>query len=77
MPQSKKHTKLISYVVPVYNEEAVVGEFITALNKTLIDLNYAYEIIIIDDGSIDRTSEIVHKSRSKIVLVFFINSPLK
>ena len=66
MPQSKKHTKLISYVVPVYNEEAVVGEFITALNKTLIDLNYAYEIIIIDDGSIDRTSEIVHKSRSKI-----------
>ena len=65
MAQSKKHNKLISCVVPVYNEESVVGEFIIALNKTLIELNYPYEIIIIDDGSIDHTSTIIHQSRNK------------
>ncbi len=66
MPQSKKHTQLISCVVPVYNEEAVIGEFIVALNKTLIELNYSYEIVIIDDGSHDHTSTIIHQFRAKV-----------
>lgn len=68
MTQNKTHNKLISCVVPVYNEESVIGEFIIALNKTLIDLAYPYEIIIIDDGSTDQTSRIIEQSRSKAPL---------
>jgi len=47
----------ISCVVPVYNEEAVVGPFIAELQKTLSDLTDQFEIILIDDGSHDRTVE--------------------
>lgn len=48
----------ISVVVPVYNEEGNVRE----LHKEILDVcrkeNYEFEIIFVDDGSKDRTSEI-------------------
>lgn len=65
MTQIKVHNKLISCVIPVFNEEAGIAEFIAALNNTLIALTYSYEIIIIDDGSIDHTSSIIHQNRNK------------
>ena len=65
MSKTKKHTQLISCVVPVYNEEAVVGDFIIALNDTLIELGYPYEIVLIDDGSHDHTGTIVHQLRTR------------
>jgi dolichol-phosphate mannosyltransferase len=51
-------TELHSIVVPMYNEEAVAEEFLrraTAAFSAFPD----YEIIIVDDGSSDRTFEIV------------------
>lgn len=66
MPQTNKHTQLISCVIPVYNEESVISDFITALNKALIKLNYAYEIVIIDDGSQDNTGAIIQQFKTKI-----------
>lgn len=63
---TQKHTQLISCVVPVYNEEAVIGDFIVALNKTLIELNYRYEIVIVDDGSQDKTADIVQQFKTQI-----------
>ena len=68
MSKIKKHSQLISCVVPVYNEEAGIGEFIIALNKTLIELNYSYEIIIIDDGSQDHTASIIHQFKTQVPL---------
>jgi polyisoprenyl-phosphate glycosyltransferase len=68
MPKNKKNSQLISCVVPVYNEETVIGEFITALNNTLIELNYSYEIIIIDDGSQDHTAAIIEQFKTQIPL---------
>lgn len=68
MFKTKKHSQLISCVVPVYNEEAVIGEFIIALNKTLIELNYSYEIIIIDDGSQDHTETIIQQFKTQVPL---------
>ena len=44
-----------SMVVPMYNEEASVGELYTALTRNLAALGKAYEIIFIDDGSSDTT----------------------
>lgn len=59
------HSKTISYVVPVYNEETVIAEFIAALDNTLKSLPYAYEILIVDDGSTDNTQIILHHLRSQ------------
>jgi glycosyltransferase involved in cell wall biosynthesis len=55
--QHALHTKavFISCIVPVYNEEAVVQAFFTALQNTLHGLANKFEIIVIDDGSRDNT----------------------
>lgn len=68
MDKTQDYTKLISCVVPVYNEEALIVEFVTALSKTLQGLHYPYEIILVDDGSQDTTLHIVHELRTHIPL---------
>ncbi len=45
-------------IVPVYNSQNTIGQCIDGLTKQTID-RAAYEIIIVDDGSTDRTEEIV------------------
>lgn len=45
----------ISCIVPVFNEEAIVLDFIQQLENELKQLSYRYEIIIVDDGSSDHT----------------------
>lgn len=47
----------ISCVVPVYNEEAVINDFIASLQQSLRALTNRFEIIIVDDGSRDHTVE--------------------
>ncbi|MBI2785220.1 MAG: glycosyltransferase family 2 protein [Legionella longbeachae] len=68
MPRPINETKCISCVVPVYNEEAGIAEFITALIETLKNLNYVYEILIVDDGSQDNTPAIIQQLRSRFNL---------
>ena len=58
--------KKISVIVPMYYEEKVAEECykrLTACLQKLID--YTYEIIIIDDGSKDKTLEILENIASK------------
>jgi glycosyltransferase involved in cell wall biosynthesis len=47
----------LSVVVPVYNEEDNVGPLLTSLNDVLSGLGHLSEIIVVDDGSTDRTAE--------------------
>jgi glycosyltransferase involved in cell wall biosynthesis len=65
MSKSIHHKKSISCVVPIYNEETVIAEFVAALDKTLKQFPYAYEILLVDDGSQDNTSVIIQKLRSE------------
>jgi polyisoprenyl-phosphate glycosyltransferase len=65
MSKTLNHKKLISCVVPVYNEEEVIAEFVAALDKTLKELGYPYEIVLVDDGSQDNTFNIVQELRSQ------------
>lgn len=50
--------KKISLVIPMYCEEQVVDECYKRIKKVLESMqNYQYEIIFVDDGSIDKTLE--------------------
>lgn len=51
----KDRSLFISCIVPVFNEEAVIEDFITSLQDALDKLTDSYEIIIVDDGSRDHT----------------------
>lgn len=52
---------LISIVVPVYNEEAVVHESYARLKAVLEGMNEPYELIFVNDGSRDATTAIVRR----------------
>jgi len=48
----------VSVIVPAYNEERLLESSIRALRKTLDDIKVEAEIILVDDGSSDRTGSI-------------------
>ena len=49
----------LSIVAPCYNEEAVLPLFLEALFGVLDDLPDSSEVILVDDGSTDRTFEVI------------------
>ena len=54
--------KKISVVIPMYYEEEVARECYTRMKKVLTDLkNYEYEMIFVNDGSKDKTLEILEE----------------
>lgn len=52
---------MVSVVIPAYNEEKGISKVLTDLKTILDSTQIQYEIIIVDDGSTDKTAEIVKK----------------
>ncbi len=57
--------KKISVVIPLYNEEESVPILYQRLKEVLEKIPYDYEIIFVDDGSSDRTGEILEEIAEK------------
>ena len=49
-------------VVPAYNEEARIGRTLDAVAAYLEGRSFTWEILVVDDGSVDRTREIVEEA---------------
>ncbi len=58
----------LSCVVPVYNEEAVVVDFLRALRATVQRLTPRFEIIVVNDGSKDATGAVVRQLAPELTL---------
>ncbi len=72
MTSEQQQTPLISIVIPAYNEAEGIVEVIERVNFILKKKFQTYEIIIVDDGSCDGTSEKVEeaiKAEPKIKLI--------
>ena len=52
-------TPMLSIVVPAFNEEALIGAFIERVRQELVQLIETWEIVVVDDGSTDKTRSIV------------------
>jgi glycosyltransferase involved in cell wall biosynthesis len=51
----------ISVVVPLFNEEESLPELVDWINKVMYENNLSYEIILVDDGSKDKSWEEIEK----------------
>ncbi|MGA8260459.1 MAG: glycosyltransferase family 2 protein [Arenicellales bacterium] len=59
--QTAPEPKLVSVVIPAYNEAAGIEGTLEEVGSTLQSLGLPYEIIIVDDGSDDATFAIVNR----------------
>jgi len=57
----------VSVVIPVFNEEATVGNIVTRTKKTLEQLRVSYEILVVDDGSDDRSADIAQELKAHVL----------
>jgi len=55
----------ISVVIPLFNEEESLPELAAWIDKVMLENNFSYEIIMIDDGSKDNSWHIVEELQSK------------
>ncbi|MDQ3535124.1 MAG: glycosyltransferase family 2 protein [Bacteroidota bacterium] len=53
--------KNISVVVPLYNEEESINELYDWIKRVLNEHRYSYEIIFVDDGSFDRSWNVIQQ----------------
>jgi glycosyltransferase involved in cell wall biosynthesis len=57
----------VTVVVPALNEERSVGPTIQRLQETLSQAQIPHEILIVDDGSTDRTGEVALKHGARVI----------
>lgn len=55
----------LSIVIPLYNEEESLPELCAWIRKVVEEQNYTYEIILVDDGSNDKSWEVIKKLGSE------------
>jgi len=56
----------LSIIIPAYNEEKGIAKALQEIDKYTKQQNYEYEIIVVNDGSKDRTAEVVQKMMPQI-----------
>ncbi len=55
----------ISVIIPLYNEEESLPELHAWIGKVMKENNFSYEIIFINDGSTDKSWDIIEELRSQ------------
>ena len=59
----------VSIVIPVYNEEESILEFLQGLHHFMEESSIPHEVIIVNDGSKDRTAEIIRESGLRVEMI--------
>jgi glycosyltransferase involved in cell wall biosynthesis len=55
----------VSIVIPVYNEEAILQSSVAGLCEALESFPWTYEIILAENGSTDRTTEVAERLQGR------------
>lgn len=57
----------VSIIVPVYNEEGAIASTLAAIDATMRAGGRVYEVLVVDDGSIDGTAQVLSGTGARIV----------
>ncbi len=58
---------IVSIVIPAYNEEKTIEQILFRTNKTMETTGIPYEIIMVDDGSSDRTRLLAERHKATVL----------
>lgn len=61
-----RNTIFLSVVIPAFNEEKKIGKAITQIRKFFKKKKASFEIIVVDDGSFDKTAREARKAGKKL-----------
>ena len=71
----KTRQKMISLIIPCFNEEESLPLFYPEATSVLRQMNCDYELIFVNDGSRDRTLEILRELSEKDPHVIYLSFP--
>lgn len=60
-------SRAVSVVIPAYNEGAHVADQVRDVDRVLATTGWTYEILVVDDGSQDRTAEEAAKTTAHVL----------
>ena len=66
---SEHHAEGLSFLLPVYNQAGNIERIVAAWSVLLEKLNRPYELLLIDDGSIDATRQLIDGEDDKLGLL--------
>lgn len=64
---------MITVITPVYNEEENIEELFSRIDKVFLKINQKYELLFVDNGSKDKSLEIIKKIKKENSQVKFIS----
>jgi len=53
--------------IPAYNEEKTLGKIIKEIKEFMNKTNYNYQVLVLDDGSLDKTVDVAKKNSAIVV----------
>ena len=65
----------ISVIIPAYNEENRIGKTLVKIRDFLYSKGLSFEVIVVDDGSQDKTAEVVERFKPAISSLQIIKMP--
>jgi glycosyltransferase involved in cell wall biosynthesis len=64
-------TGMISFIIPAYNEAELIGRTLSAMHESARASGETYEIIVVDDASLDSTGAIAREHGARVIAVNF------
>ena len=68
---------MIIFLIPTYNEENNIGLLLENTRKKMEEMGYDYKVIVINDGSTDKTKEIVESFKDHMPVEIISHFPNK
>ena len=56
-----------SFVIPAYNEQALLPRTLSALNRAATETGEAFEVVVVDDASTDGTAAVAREHGANVI----------